>query len=101
MQIEDKMSILVARDPAAETSEPISVLKPEAHDAVSQSSVSVMEVRVQPSTSQLQHEEPTSHPKTLSSVSLAESLQSASHSEFFFFFVCFWAILWLYFDRTA
>ncbi|XP_036969602.1 KICSTOR complex protein SZT2 isoform X3 [Acanthopagrus latus] len=79
-EIEDKMSILVARDPAAETSEPISVLKPEAHDAVSQSSVSVMEVRVQPSTSQLQHEEPTSHPKTLSSVSLAESLQSASHS---------------------
>lgn len=81
MQIEDKMSICVASDTIAEASKQIRALKPEAHDAVSQSSVSMMEVRVQPSTTQMQHEEPTSHPKTLSSVSLAESMQSASHSE--------------------
>ncbi|XP_038572782.1 KICSTOR complex protein SZT2-like [Micropterus salmoides] len=84
---EDKTSISVSADAScdttAEASEPIGALKPEAHDAVSQSSISMVGDRGHPSTSQLQTErcpEPTSPPKTPSSVSLAESMQSASHS---------------------
>nr|XP_046248822.1 KICSTOR complex protein SZT2 isoform X2 [Scatophagus argus] len=84
---EDKKSISIAADTssdtAAEASEPIRPSKPEAHDTVSQSSVSLVGDRGQPSTPQLQPErctEPTSPPKTPSSVSLAESMQSASHS---------------------
>ncbi|XP_045905666.1 KICSTOR complex protein SZT2 isoform X11 [Micropterus dolomieu] len=84
---EDKTSISVSADAScdttAEASEPIGALKPEAHDAASQSSISMVGDRGHPSTSQLQTErcpEPTSPPKTPSSVSLAESMQSASHS---------------------
>lgn len=88
LQSEDKKSITVAADApsdtTAEASEPIRALKPEAHDMVSQSSFSTVGDGGQPSTPQLQPErcpEATSPPKTPSSVSLAESMQSASHSE--------------------
>ncbi|XP_051233683.1 KICSTOR complex protein SZT2 isoform X3 [Dicentrarchus labrax] len=85
---EDKKSISVGgdspSDTTAETSEQVRVLKPDAHDTVSQSSVGmVVGDRGQPGTPQIQTEhgtEPASPPKTPSSVSLAESLQSASHS---------------------
>ncbi|XP_070764616.1 KICSTOR complex protein SZT2 [Enoplosus armatus] len=84
---EDRKSISVAADApsdaTAEASEPIRASKPEAHDTVAQSSVSMAGDRGHPSTPQLQTErcpEPTSPPKTPSSVSLAESMQSASHS---------------------
>ncbi|XP_037624889.1 KICSTOR complex protein SZT2 isoform X2 [Sebastes umbrosus] len=84
---EDRKSISNAADApsdtAAETNEPIRAVKLEADDAVSQSSVSMMGDRGQSGTSQLHAErciEPTSPPKTPSSVSLAESMQSASHS---------------------
>ncbi|XP_044054476.1 KICSTOR complex protein SZT2 isoform X4 [Siniperca chuatsi] len=84
---EDKKSISVAADAPSDTtagaSEPIRASKPEAHDTVSQSSVSMAGDRGHPSTPQLQTErctESTSPPKTPSSVSLAESMQSASHS---------------------
>ncbi|XP_070816668.1 KICSTOR complex protein SZT2 isoform X4 [Chaetodon trifascialis] len=86
-QSEDKKSVSVAGDAPSDTtaddSEPIRALKPEAQDTVSQSSFSIGGDRGQPSTPQFQHErctEPTSPPKTPSSVSLAESMQSASHS---------------------
>ncbi|KAK5930291.1 hypothetical protein CgunFtcFv8_026539 [Champsocephalus gunnari] len=73
---EDRRSISVAAacDTVAESSEPIR----ECEDSVSQCSVSMGAGR-----GQLQTEpctEPTSPPKTPSSVSLAESMQSASHS---------------------
>ncbi|XP_010780650.1 protein SZT2, partial [Notothenia coriiceps] len=73
---EDRRSITVgaACDTVAGSSEPIS----ECEDSVSQCSVSMGAGR-----GQLQTEpctEPTSPPKTPSSVSLAESMQSASHS---------------------
>ncbi|XP_075935279.1 KICSTOR complex protein SZT2 isoform X5 [Anarhichas minor] len=64
-------------DPAAEA------LKPEADDAVSQSSASTVGDRGQLCAPQLHTErcaDPTSPPKTPSSISLAESMQSASHS---------------------
>lgn len=87
-QSEDKKSISIAADAPSDTSadasEPIRALKPEAHDTVSQSSFSIGGDRGQPSTPLLQPErcaESTSPPKTPSSVSLAESVQSASHSE--------------------
>ncbi|XP_041790475.1 KICSTOR complex protein SZT2 isoform X2 [Chelmon rostratus] len=86
-QSEDKKSISIAADAPSDTSadasEPIRALKPEAHDTVSQSSFSIGGDRGQPSTPLLQPErcaESTSPPKTPSSVSLAESVQSASHS---------------------
>ncbi|XP_076579469.1 SZT2 subunit of KICSTOR complex isoform X3 [Chaetodon auriga] len=86
-QSEDKKSVSVAGDAPSDTtaddSEPIRALKPEAQDTVSQSSFSIGGDRGQPSTPQFQPErctEPTSPPKTPSSVSLAESMQSASHS---------------------
>lgn len=77
LQSEDRRSISVgaACDTVAESSEPIR----ECEDSVSQCSVSMGAGR-----GQLQTEpctEPTSPPKTPSSVSLAESMQSASHSE--------------------
>uniref|UniRef100_UPI0037E8BDA3 KICSTOR complex protein SZT2 n=1 Tax=Semicossyphus pulcher TaxID=241346 RepID=UPI0037E8BDA3 len=84
---EDKKSISAPTDTASDattdTTEPIRSLKPEAYDNVSQGSVSMVGERSQASTQQLQTEpgtEPTSPPKTPSSVSLAESMQSASHS---------------------
>lgn len=87
LQSEDKKSISAAADApsdsTAEASETIRALRPEAHDTVSQSLALVVD-RGPPSTPQLQTErctEPTSPPKTPSSVSLAESMQSASHSE--------------------
>ncbi|XP_059197167.1 KICSTOR complex protein SZT2 isoform X2 [Centropristis striata] len=81
---EDKKSLSAAAaadthcDPAAEVSEPVRAVKPEAYDTVSQSSVGTVGDR-----GQLHSErctEPNSPPKTPSSVSLAESMQSASHS---------------------
>ncbi|XP_054872770.1 KICSTOR complex protein SZT2 isoform X6 [Amphiprion ocellaris] len=79
---EDKKSISVAADApcdtTAEASEPVRALKPEADD-----NVSMAGDRGQLSTPQLQTEcctEPNTPPKTPSSVSLAESMQSASHS---------------------
>ncbi|XP_034562983.1 KICSTOR complex protein SZT2 [Notolabrus celidotus] len=84
---EDKKSIRVSTNTSsettAETSEPIRALKPEAYDNVSQGSSCMVEDKGQPSALQLQTEpgaEPASPPKTPSSVSLAESIQSASHS---------------------
>ncbi|XP_039985270.1 KICSTOR complex protein SZT2 isoform X9 [Xiphias gladius] len=83
---EDKKSISVAADAPSDTtadaSELIRASKPEADDTVYQSSVSMVGERGQPSTPQLQTDcctEPKSPPKTPSSVSLAESMQSASH----------------------
>lgn len=88
LQSEDKKSISVAADTpsdsTAEASEPARASRPEAPDNVSQSSFSMAADRGQPGTPQLQPErftEPNSPPKTPSSVSLAESMQSASHSE--------------------
>ncbi|XP_028260407.1 KICSTOR complex protein SZT2 isoform X10 [Parambassis ranga] len=79
---EDKKSLSVAADAPSETTaennEPIRALKPEADE-----SVSMVLDRSQPSTPQLQTEsstEPSTPPKTPSSVSLAESMQSTSHS---------------------
>ncbi|XP_047442743.1 KICSTOR complex protein SZT2 isoform X6 [Mugil cephalus] len=79
---EDKKSIFAAaealRDTNADTTEPVRALKPEADDSVSMSGD-----RGQTSTPQPMTEcsrEPSSPPKTPSSVSLAESIQSASHS---------------------
>ncbi|TMS20033.1 KICSTOR complex protein SZT2 [Larimichthys crocea] len=84
---EDKKSISAAADTpsdsTAEASEPARASRPEAPDNVSQSSFSMAADRGQPGTPQLQPErftEPNSPPKTPSSVSLAESMQSASHS---------------------
>ncbi|KAG8003235.1 KICSTOR complex protein SZT2 [Nibea albiflora] len=84
---EDKKSISVAADTlsdsTAEASESARPPRPEAPDNVSQSSFSMAAERGQPGTPQLQPErftEPNSPPKTPSSVSLAESMQSASHS---------------------
>ncbi|XP_023249147.1 KICSTOR complex protein SZT2 [Seriola lalandi dorsalis] len=84
---QDKRSISAAADAPSDTtadaSEPIRALKPEPDNIVYQSSVSMAGDRGQPSTTQLQTDsciEPTSPPKTPSSVSLAESVQSASHS---------------------
>lgn len=83
LQSEDKKSVSVAADTAcdtaAEASEPIRALKPEAEDTVSQSSVGMMGERGPLHTER--SSETTSPPKTPSSVSLAESMQSASHSE--------------------
>ncbi|KAL6108601.1 szt2 [Pungitius sinensis] len=74
---EDRMSLSTSADPpsdpAAET------LKPEADHMDSQSLPSSSGDQVQPCAPQLQTY-PTLPPKTLSSVSLAESMQSASHS---------------------
>lgn len=82
-QSEDKNSISVTTDTPSDTtadaSGPIRASKPEADDCVSQSSGNIVEYRGQPSTDHCT--EPTSPPKTLSSVSLAESTQSTSHSE--------------------
>lgn len=86
-QSEDKKSISVTDTPTdttADASGPIRAPNPEADDSVSQSSVSIVGDRGQPSNPQLQtdrYTEPTSPPKTPSSVSLAESTQSASHSK--------------------
>lgn len=84
MQSEDRKPVSVAADALSDTSpdagESVAALKPEADD-----SVSMVGDRGQPSTPQLQAEsctEASSPPKTPSSVSLAESVQSASHSEF-------------------
>ncbi|XP_074524267.1 KICSTOR complex protein SZT2 isoform X2 [Halichoeres trimaculatus] len=84
---EDKRSIRSAAntlsETAAETSDPVRALRPEAYDSLSQSSASLVEDKSQPSTLQLQTEpgtESASPPKTPSSVSLAESMQSTSHS---------------------
>ncbi|XP_071387127.1 KICSTOR complex protein SZT2 [Centroberyx affinis] len=91
---EEKKSINVAVDagnePTPEPSEPVKAVKPEAEDTGSQSSVSTVGDRVQPSTPHLQPgtssgstdhcTEPTSPPKNPSAVSLAESVQSATHS---------------------
>nr|XP_033478677.1 KICSTOR complex protein SZT2 isoform X2 [Epinephelus lanceolatus] len=84
---EVKKSITIAADTpsdtAAEASEPVSALRLETDDTVSQSSVSMAGDRGQPRTPQLHTEcciDATSPPKTPSSVSLAESMQSASHS---------------------
>lgn len=84
MQSEDRKPVSVAADAVSDTTadaaESVSALKPEADD-----SVSMVGDRGQPSTPQLQAEsctEASSPPKTPSSVSLAESVQSASHSEF-------------------
>ncbi|XP_070687668.1 KICSTOR complex protein SZT2 [Pempheris klunzingeri] len=80
---EDKKSVSVAADApgdtTAEAGEPIRA----SVDTVPQSSASMVGDRGQPSTPQLQTErctEATSPPKTPSSVSLAESTHSASHS---------------------
>ena len=82
LQSEDKKSISVAADTAcdtaAEASEPVRALKPEAEDTVSQSSVSMGDRGLLHTE---RSSETTSPPKTPSSVSLAESMQSASHSE--------------------
>ena len=87
LQSEDKRSIcLVAEAPgdaAAEAIEPVRAVKLEEDDTVN-----VVGGRCPPITLQLQTEcctEPSSPPKMASSVSLAESVQSASHSESFFF----------------
>lgn len=84
MQSEDRKPVGVAADAVSDTTadagESVTALKPEADD-----SVSMVGDRGQPSTPQLQAEsctEASSPPKTPSSVSLAESVQSASHSEF-------------------
>ncbi|XP_040895618.1 KICSTOR complex protein SZT2 [Toxotes jaculatrix] len=84
---EDKTSISVSADApsdtAADASEPVTTLKPETDDAVDQSSVSTVGDRGQPGNPQPQTDrctEPSSPPKTPSSISLAESTQSASHS---------------------
>ncbi|XP_078141687.1 SZT2 subunit of KICSTOR complex [Centroberyx gerrardi] len=91
---EEKKSINVAVDagnePTPEPSEPVKAIKPEAEDTGSQSSVSTVGDRGQPSTPHLQPgtssgstdhcTEPTSPPKNPSAVSLAESVQSATHS---------------------
>ncbi|XP_041861304.1 KICSTOR complex protein SZT2 isoform X2 [Melanotaenia boesemani] len=81
-ETEEKKSICPAAcapgDTTAEASEPIRAVKPEADDTVS-----VVGDRCHSSTLQLQTEsctEPSSPQKTASSVSLAESVQSASHS---------------------
>lgn len=85
LQGEEK-SISVAADASTEPtelSEPIRATKPEAEDTGSQSSISMAGVTT-PGTPQLHTErctEPTSPPKTPSSVSLAESMQSATHSK--------------------
>lgn len=88
LQSEDRKSISVAADAPGDTTtdacEPIRALRPEADDSVYQSPVSTVGDQGQPSTPQLHTDrcpEPTSPPKTPSSVSLAESMQSASHSE--------------------
>ncbi|KAM3619466.1 uncharacterized protein V6R79_008697 [Siganus canaliculatus] len=79
---EDKKSITISAEgseyTAAETSRPMRTVKCEAQDSVSQSSVSLVGDRNQPGSEQCT--ESTSPPKTPSSVSLAESVQSASHS---------------------
>ncbi|XP_042078063.1 KICSTOR complex protein SZT2 isoform X8 [Haplochromis burtoni] len=79
---EDRKPASVAADALSDTTpdagESVAALKPEADD-----SVSMVGDRGQPSTPQLQAEsctEASSPPKTPSSVSLAESVQSASHS---------------------
>lgn len=66
-------------DTAGDASGPIRGSKPEADDCVSQSSGSMVGYRGQTSTDH--STELASPPKTPSSVSLAESTQSASHSE--------------------
>ncbi|XP_030582788.1 KICSTOR complex protein SZT2 isoform X3 [Archocentrus centrarchus] len=78
---EDKKPVSVAADAlsdtTAEAGDSVKALKPEADDAVS-----MLGDRGQPGTPQLQTEsctESSSPPKTPSSVSLAESVQSASH----------------------
>ncbi|XP_026201911.1 KICSTOR complex protein SZT2 isoform X2 [Anabas testudineus] len=84
---EDKKSISVTADTPSDTTSdagvPIRASNPEADDCVSQSSGGIVGYRGQPSTPQAQSDrctEPTSPPKTPSSISLAESTQSASHS---------------------
>ncbi|CAJ1064685.1 KICSTOR complex protein SZT2 [Xyrichtys novacula] len=83
---EDKKSLSAAADSSsdttAETSEPTRVLKPEVYDNVSPIPTGVSVDKSQPGTTPLQTEpgtEPSSPPKTPSSVSLAESMQTASH----------------------
>ncbi|XP_026179162.1 KICSTOR complex protein SZT2 isoform X4 [Mastacembelus armatus] len=82
---EDKKSVSVTADSPSDTeaTEPVRAQKPEQDDAISQSSICTAGGKGQPSTPQLQTDhctEPISPPKTPSSVSLAESMQSASHS---------------------
>ncbi|XP_067370627.1 KICSTOR complex protein SZT2 isoform X3 [Channa argus] len=84
---EDKKSISVTADTPCDTtldaSGPNRALNAEADETVSQSSVSIVGDRGQLGTPQLQTDrstEPASPPKTPSSVSLAESTQSTSHS---------------------
>ncbi|XP_069574569.1 KICSTOR complex protein SZT2 [Brachyistius frenatus] len=79
---EDRKSISIAADaasdPTADISEPIKAPKPEADD-----SITTAGDRSQPGTPQLHTDgctETNTPPKTPSSVSLAESVQSASHS---------------------
>ncbi|KAG7228911.1 hypothetical protein INR49_008689 [Caranx melampygus] len=81
--IESEDKRLISADTTADVSEPMRAVKPEADDAVYQSSASVGADRGHPRAPQLHTEcstEPTSPHKTPSSVSLAESVQSASHS---------------------
>ncbi|XP_029987667.1 KICSTOR complex protein SZT2 isoform X2 [Sphaeramia orbicularis] len=80
---EEKKPVSVAADAhsdsTADPSEPIRGGKTEADDTVSQSSTGGLGDRAQPATSQ-PHTESSSPPKTPSSVSLAESMHSNTHS---------------------
>ncbi|XP_029355137.1 KICSTOR complex protein SZT2 isoform X2 [Echeneis naucrates] len=84
---EDKSSISAAADAPSDTtadaSEPVRAPKHEADDAVNQKSATILRDCGQPSAPQFQTDcctEPTSSPKILPSVSLAESMPLASHS---------------------
>ncbi|XP_040040747.2 SZT2 subunit of KICSTOR complex isoform X2 [Gasterosteus aculeatus] len=74
---EDRKSLSAAADPPSVPA--AEALKPEADHAESQSSPIMSGDRGHPCAPQL-HTDPTLPPKTPSSVSLAESMQSASHS---------------------
>lgn len=78
LQSEDRKSLSAAADPPSVPA--AEALKPEADHAESQSSPIMSGDRGHPCAPQL-HTDPTLPPKTPSSVSLAESMQSASHSE--------------------
>ncbi|XP_068449279.1 KICSTOR complex protein SZT2 isoform X2 [Clinocottus analis] len=78
---EDRKFLAAAADGLSDAAAEAS--RPEADDALSQSSVSMLADRGQPFAPQVHAErctDPTTPPKTPSSVSLAESMQSASHS---------------------
>ncbi|XP_075901818.1 KICSTOR complex protein SZT2 [Nelusetta ayraudi] len=81
---EDKRSVSVSDDAPPEVNEPIRGQKPEAHDTVPQMSCSTAGDRGQPSAPHchldLSPAGSSSPPKTPPSVSLVESVQSASHS---------------------